>query len=497
MGNISKYEEYLVQISFEYKIDEKMEAHFGSGVVIKPFDSSKYLYIFTAKHTFEKEIRDEEYPDDKQMVLFDDKDIKKNITIDKYPKFAQNITKIIQLEDKDLDLLILEVCIEKLDLEITALNIYRNEVDEVMVAGFPSIRDGLPYGYNSSFERYYDDLNKIHIEFKSQEDLSTKSSDEFNAIKGISGGGVFVENNNEIYLYGIEIEYQKPRSFKCIKLAVMYREINTILKSRTKILLVPIDLDNGESFDMEMVKVDLEDKSLYVSIHPVSFKEYALYMKYKNKDYKQWYGKNEKPVTNISYKNAKKYCKWLSNVNEIKDFKLLSSTDWLKIAELNRIDENTDEGIWYNKKKTASLGTTEVGKLKIHDMYGNVEEWCSDEVSIGGSFRDSTLNRTKEKKERNKTDEFDFLGFRIAFQNEKDNIRMSNTANGQQKLLKLLTTSNELFKRLQEVEKLKVKSDLISPENMEEAEKLIRGLGSRKLLILVKEMEKLIYENKG
>ena len=415
MGNISKYEKYLVRLSFEYKIDEIMETHFGSGVIVKPFNSSKYLYIFTVKHTFEKEIRDDDYPDDKQMVLFDDNYIKRNTIIKEYPEFSHNITKIIQLEDKDLDLLILEVCIENLDLDVISLNIYTNEVDKVTIAGFPSIRDGLPYGYDSSFERYYDDLNKIHTEFKSQEDLSTKSTDEFNAIKGISGGGVFVENNSEIYLCGIEIEYQKPRSFKCINLGVMYREINSILKSRTEILIVPINLDNGESFDIEMVKVDLKNKSLYVSINLISFEEYIFYMKYRNKKYRKWDGEKDTPVTNISFKNAKKYCKWLSKFCENKKFRLLSSTDWLKIAELNRIDNHTDEGIWYNKNEIAKRGMTKIGKIGLYDMYGNVNEWCSDRIYLGGSYYNKSLNTIKKKMKHKKTFKSDLIGFRVSF----------------------------------------------------------------------------------
>ena len=72
---------------------------------------------------------------------------------------------------------------------------------------------------------------------------------------------------------------------------------------------------------------------------------------------------------------------------------------------------------------------------------------------------------------------------------------MSNTANGQTKLIALLKTSNKLFKSLQQVSELNSNLDLISPENMKEAEKLIKGLGSRDLLKLVNEMEKRLYES--
>jgi len=171
-----------------------------------------------------------------------------------------------------------------------------------------------------------------------------------------------------------------------------------------------------------MVKVDLDDnKSLYVSIYPITFEEYDLFCKYKDKETpydRKWNNRRKRPVINVSFKDAKKYCKWLNKYSKVYKYELLSSTDWLKIAELNILENNTEEFIWYNQNETAVIGKRS-GNLGIYDMYGNVEEWCSDNVSIGGSFRDSTLNRIREKKKRNKTDKFDFLGFRIASKAKK------------------------------------------------------------------------------
>ena len=74
---------------------------------------------------------------------------------------------------------------------------------------------------------------------------------------------------------------------------------------------------------------------------------------------------------------------------------------------------------------------------------------------------------------------------------------MSDTANGQKKLIELLKTSNKLFKSLQKVSDLNSNLVLISPKNMKEAEKTIKELGSRDLLKLVNEMEKRLYEIQG
>ena len=74
---------------------------------------------------------------------------------------------------------------------------------------------------------------------------------------------------------------------------------------------------------------------------------------------------------------------------------------------------------------------------------------------------------------------------------------MSDTANGQKKLIELLKTSNKLFKSLQKVSELNSNLVLISPQNMKEAEEIIKGLGSRDLLKLVNEMEKRLSEIQG
>lgn len=68
-------------------------------------------------------------------------------------------------------------------------------------------------------------------------------------------------------------------------------------------------------------------------------------------------------------------------------------------------------------------------------------------------------------------------------------------ANGQQKLIKLLETSNNLFEQLQDINQSKLNINFIPPENMKEAKKMIKNLGSRNLLKLVKEIEQRLYDN--
>jgi len=435
MQNID-YEPYLVRLQFTYEVNEDIEIHYASGVIVNPFESSNYLYIFTSKHTFEKEVENNEYPDDIKKVLFDDEYIKDNLVIellkrdnreyDKsncttelYPTIVKKMTNIFKPKYKkfDLDLLIFEIYIEDIEVCINPLYIDRNIFKEVVVTGFPSIRDGLPYGYDSNFCRDYDD---IHFEVKSNEDLFTKEIDEFNAIKGISGGGVFIEKKNRVYLIGIEIEYQKPKSFKCINLQTIYPLINDILKSRIDIVRKPISLDHEKLFTMEMVKVDLVDKSVYMSIYPVTFEEYDLFCieQKKKKADDGFFGRGKRPVINVSWHDANEYCKWLSTCTNL-NYILPSSKDWEEIASINLPNENPQNEIICDDTQTEEINHGRLGVIGISDMLGNVSEWCSDgegnkKIIKGGSFLDKRESLDiSNSKLLNSTTVRDRVGFRV------------------------------------------------------------------------------------
>ena len=185
-------------------------------------------------------------------------------------------------------------------------------------------------------------------------------------------------------------------------------------------IIETIRLENG----IELVEVKLENKIIYIGKYPVTFEEYDFFCdkKSKTKPYDRSWGRGKRPVIYVSLKDVEKYCKWLGQDSSIMKFQLLSSTDWLKIAELNSLNKYTEEAIWYNKNETIEVDKTKIGSLGIYDMYGNVEEWCSNKVSIGGSYRNKSSSRFDEMIERNKTDKFDFLGFRvIAIKKKEDN----------------------------------------------------------------------------
>jgi len=152
-----------------------------------------------------------------------------------------------------------------------------------------------------------------------------------------------------------------------------------------------------------MVKVDLDDnKSLYVSIYPVTFKEYDLFCSDTNRceAISRW-GRGNQPVINVSWSDAIKYSEWLSENSDDKQYVLPTSKDWLLVAKKNISNINLmSSDTWFNKKKgTSNVTIGGIGQLGISHMYGNVYEWCSDEIKfdkgivLGGSYRTTNIKK--------------------------------------------------------------------------------------------------------
>lgn len=163
------------------------------------------------------------------------------------------------------------------------------------------------------------------------------------------------------------------------------------------------------------------------------------------------WGRGTMPVTNVSWRDAKQYVSWLSQLTG-KQYRLLSEAEWEYAARAGtetlyswgdgpaKDSANCDDcGSSWDGRQTAPAGSFKPNKFGLHDMHGNVWEWVEDRwhdtydgapsdgsawraggdpnygVIRGGSWRnESEFVRAAARFKRNINVAFDTLGLRVA-----------------------------------------------------------------------------------
>jgi len=163
------------------------------------------------------------------------------------------------------------------------------------------------------------------------------------------------------------------------------------------------------------------------------------------------WGRGRLPAINVSWRDARQYVAWLSEVTR-KDYRLLTEAEWEYAARAGAMtryswgddargaNANCDGcGSRWDLQQTAPVGSFKPNAFGLYDMLGNVWEWVEDSwhenyngaptdgsawldggdpsfrVVRGGSWRnESELVRTAVRARRNINVRFDSLGFRVA-----------------------------------------------------------------------------------
>ncbi len=257
--NINKeIEKYIVHLKFR---DNN-----GSGVLFKANETSEYCYLFTAKHNFEKE---DEYGNKEFFSPFTYHNDFEIVT----SNFSQlKIESVVEIEDElgDIDLLILSIknynysCWKK----IKPLKVFSGDLKKDMdciIGGFPAIHEHhLLELYACNF---IIDNSDYTLEVESKRLLSTAERTELETNRGISGGGLFVQgNDNKIYLLGMEIEFKPRHNLKCINLQEIIDIVNNKISSSNldKIITGGYPLLDKYSlsdmqFDLSLIETELEN----------------------------------------------------------------------------------------------------------------------------------------------------------------------------------------------------------------------------------------------
>lgn len=106
------------------------------------------------------------------------------------------------------------------------------------------------------------------------------------------------------------------------------------------------------------------------------------------------FGHKGYPVINVSFVGARQFCKWLSKKTG-RTYRLPTEAEWELACRAGCPapgPEDLVECAWYGREKTSPVGGRKPNAWGIHDMLGNVAEWCTDlagkPVVCGGSFED-------------------------------------------------------------------------------------------------------------
>jgi formylglycine-generating enzyme required for sulfatase activity len=100
------------------------------------------------------------------------------------------------------------------------------------------------------------------------------------------------------------------------------------------------------------------------------------------------WGRDERPVINVSWSDAVKYVEWLARMTG-KPYRLPSEAEWeyaARAGTTTRFSFGDDDSklngyAWYFKnsdRKTQAVGTKTANGFGLYDMHGNVYEWIAD-----------------------------------------------------------------------------------------------------------------------
>lgn len=224
-----KLKEFVVKIEYNGKS--------GSGVIVSlGKDNQRIAGILTVSHLFLDDDTGEENNDEFRTIKVLDSNIK--ITTESHEKLNLARDYIFIHNDEHIDLAIILVSISNYIDALPALKLYNLDIassDTLYVAGFSHHRQNL---MQKSMCDIYDtrlfDLADFNMELRyvngglvSFYDSDPHGIKEF--IEGMSGGGVFIEKNEKIYLLGIQKKVLRSDLLIATSLGDIYEIIDKMI----------------------------------------------------------------------------------------------------------------------------------------------------------------------------------------------------------------------------------------------------------------------------
>ncbi|WP_321779582.1 SUMF1/EgtB/PvdO family nonheme iron enzyme [Sulfurimonas sp.] len=172
-------------------------------------------------------------------------------------------------------------------------------------------------------------------------------------------------------------------------------------------------LNSGLKNEKPIHRVNI-NYDFYIGKYEVTFNEYDKFCEStgRTKPKDEGWGRGNRPVTNVSWHDAKAYTSWLSQKTG-KIYRLPTEAEWEFVARAGTTTKysfgnsksNLGSYAWYDNNsnnKTHIVGQKQANPWGVYDMHGNVWEWCEDWYtnSYSNTPRDGSDNNSGSQNTR-------------------------------------------------------------------------------------------------
>lgn len=158
----------------------------------------------------------------------------------------------------------------------------------------------------------------------------------------------------------------------------IHTHITNILKSEAQAIQDHTTSIRFKDVEIEFIKITagrLYDQKIlpyYISIYPITFKQYNLIMRININGYQYI----NHPIAGVSWDDAKAFCEVISDSS--KKISLPTEFQWENACgnDISDMDYNCKSNLEYGYKSTSPVKNFEPNKNGVYDLLGNVWEWC-------------------------------------------------------------------------------------------------------------------------